>query len=227
MNNFRDYVDDPRLVLQHLPPPLQTAADYLPHVFRWILNYLISPTIYHFQNLGYQLTRLVHTPPSQLQAHDLLFPILSLVLIYFAVTSALRTARYALGMSFWLLKWGTILGVVAVAWAWYSGEPTARGGPSVVGQAWRFVNGEQQREWFATDPEFAWSSWVPEWVWGNGAAGGAWVEVVDGLGAENVRQAAEKWWDEQVNSKPASKGKGKGKQKGKGKEKEGKSSRVR
>jgi len=127
MNNFRDYVDDPRLVLQHLPPPLQAAADYAPYVVRWLLNYFISPFVHHFQNLGNQLTRLVRTSPSELQAQDIALPLLSLILIYFAVTSALRTARYAFSLGFWLLKWGTIIGAVAVAWAWYNGNQDAVG----------------------------------------------------------------------------------------------------
>ncbi|KZT56157.1 hypothetical protein CALCODRAFT_484181 [Calocera cornea HHB12733] len=252
MDNFRDYLDDPQLVLQHLPPALQTAASYVPYILRWLINYLVSPIIYHFQSLGYQLTRLARTPPSELQTQDLLFPLLSLVLIYLAVTSALRTARYAFHMSTWLLKWGTIIGLIAVAWAWYAGDtdtsaPTSgrgrtRGagggwgkGPSLVDQAWKFVNGEQQREWFATDEAMAWASWVPEWLaGGTGARAAQWVEVVEGLGADNVRRAAEEWWEGQVNLKPGGKGRakerkerrGKGK-KGDAKPREGKNSQVR
>jgi hypothetical protein len=79
------------------------------------------------------------------------------------------------------------------------------------------------------DPAFDWSSWVPGWAWG-GADGwadpGRWVEVVDGLGGENVRRAAKEWWEEQVNGRPGGKGrKGKGKLGKKGKQ--GKTSRVR
>ncbi|EJT97389.1 hypothetical protein DACRYDRAFT_111930 [Dacryopinax primogenitus] len=223
MNNFRDYVDDPRLMLQHLPPPLQTAAEYAPHVIRWLINYLISPIIYHFQNLGYQLTRLTSTPPSELQTQDIFFPLLSLILIYFAVTSALHTARYAFHMGSWLLKWGTLIGIVAVAWAWLSADPSAVGHeqhgygyswgrgtstiPSLVDRVWKMVNGEQQREWLVKElPEVDWSGWVPEWVALDG--GFHWIEVIDGLGAENVRKAAEEWWKEQMDSKPSgSKGK--------------------
>jgi len=235
MDNFRDYVDDPRLVLQHLPPPLQTAANYAPHLVRWLINYLISPVVYHFQHLGTQLTRLVHTSPSELQAQDIAFPLLSLILIYFAINSALRTARYAFSLSFWLVKWGTIIGIVAVAWAWYSGDPNAvasgRGrstAPSLVDQAWSFVNGKQQREWLVDDADFIdWSSWVPDWIRGTGRAN-YWLEVVEGLGAENVKRAAEEWWAAQVDGKPKGNGKAKTSSKRAAKkQKEGKTSRVR
>jgi len=86
------------------------------------------------------------------------------------------------------------------------------------------------RSFLANDPDFVdWSSWVPDWVKGEGRVD-YWVEVVDGLGAESVRRAAEEWWTQQVVNKPKSKGKGKGKtsskQSGK-QQKAGKSSRVR
>jgi len=83
----------------------------------------------------------------------------------------------------------------------------------------------EERDIYAADPQYgAWNDWIPDWIKGQ-VGGDHWVEVVDGLGAQGVRRAAEDWWNEQVNSK-GKKSKKEAKAQAK-KPKEGKGSRVR
>ncbi|KAI9437575.1 hypothetical protein H4582DRAFT_1955892 [Lactarius indigo] len=112
-----------------LPPPVYHALLTLVTHGLAFLSALIS--------LG---TALITSRPSDWDVQKILPPLITLLAVYLALSSAVRTATWFVRMTTWLIKWGIITTAVYAATAWVF----ASGGivPSLTGLALDLLNGQ-------------------------------------------------------------------------------------
>jgi hypothetical protein len=114
-----------------LPPPVYNALLTLVVHGLSFLSALIS--------LG---TALISSRPSDWDAQKIVPPLITLLAVYLALSSAVRTATWFVRTTTWLIKWGIITAALSVASAWIFGG----GGlvPSLAGVVLDIFNGRSQ-----------------------------------------------------------------------------------
>ncbi|KAL0581835.1 hypothetical protein V5O48_000203 [Marasmius crinis-equi] len=129
-----------------LDPLLDYLSDTLP---RPVYSFIISFASHFLAFISASLTlfgALLQTDPSQWSVQTILPPLIAFLTAYFALVSIYRTTSWMVRTSFWFIKWGTILGVLAGGAGWMMGRGNAVGAPGVAsvlgGLILDMVNGE-------------------------------------------------------------------------------------
>ena len=115
-------------------------------------------------------TALISSRPSDWDAQKIIPPLITLLAVYLALSSAVRTATWFVRTTTWLIKWGIITAAVSVASAWVFGG----GGlvPSLAGVVLDMLNGRGQdaaggprgHQRGQARPQ-AWESFDRHWEW--------------------------------------------------------------
>ncbi|KAF5351754.1 hypothetical protein D9756_007416 [Leucocoprinus leucothites] len=110
-----------------LDPILTYLADTLPPpLYNFILNFL-SHCLALFSTLLSLILALLSRSPAEWNAQTILPPLIGLLAAYLALASIYRTTTWMIRTSFWLAKWGIILGAIVAGMGWYMGA-TQTGG---------------------------------------------------------------------------------------------------
>lgn len=115
----------------------------LPAFLDPLLNFLeehVPPELYSFTTLFLSHTlalltafislvsSLIASKPWEWDAQTIIPPLISLFAAYLALVSLYRTTSWLFRTSFWFIKWGTIIGALAVGVGWYMGNQGNNGG---------------------------------------------------------------------------------------------------
>src|ERR1700677_4400962 len=138
-----------------LPPPVYNA------LFALVINGLsfISALL----SFG---TALISSRPSDWDVQKIVPPVITLLAVYLALSSAVRTATWFVRTTTWMIKWGIITAVASVAAGWIYGGVV----PSLAGMALNVLNGYGEdaasgpRATRRTRPQ-AWESFDQHWEW--------------------------------------------------------------
>ncbi|TEB37530.1 hypothetical protein FA13DRAFT_1726643 [Coprinellus micaceus] len=86
---------------------------------------------------------LASTHPQDWDAQTVLPPIITLLAAYLALLSLYRTATWALKLAIWFIKWGAIIGILAMGAGWLAAVSSMNkdGGTSLAGIASNLMDG--------------------------------------------------------------------------------------
>ncbi|KAJ3572392.1 hypothetical protein NP233_g3115 [Leucocoprinus birnbaumii] len=110
-----------------LDPILSFLADALPpSLYNFIMNFFshclaLSSAIFNL------VVALLSRSPTEWNAQTILPPLISLLAAYLALASIYRTTTWMIRTSFWVAKWGIIVGALAAGMGWFAGA-TQNGG---------------------------------------------------------------------------------------------------
>src|SRR6266446_2088914 len=118
-----------------LPPPVSSA-----------LLIFIAHGLAFFSALLGLGTALVSSKPSDWDAQKIIPPLITLLAAYLALASAVRTARWFVRTTAWLIKWGIIAAAVSAVLAWSLGAGSGGGivVPSLTAMVSDILNGRWQ-----------------------------------------------------------------------------------
>lgn len=154
-----------------LEPILSYIASCLPPpVYNALFALVVNGFAFIRALLGFG-TALVYSRPSDWDVQKIVPPLITLLVAYLALSSAVRTATWFVRMTTWMIKWGIIAAVASVAAGWIFGG----GGvvPTLVGMALNMLNGDGQdaaggprgsRQQGRARPQ-AWESFDQHWEW--------------------------------------------------------------
>jgi hypothetical protein len=119
---------------------------------------------------------LISSNPSDWDAQKIIPPLITLLAAYLALASAVRTARWFVRTTAWLVKWGFLMAVLSATVAWVIGAGNGGGGivPSLIAMVMDKTGGQGQhgaaggsrgtRQRSGPRPQ-AWESFDQHWEW--------------------------------------------------------------
>lgn len=118
--------------IPQLPAILDPLLDYLdehlpPQLYSFITSFL-SHSIALLTALISLVSSLLASKPWEWDAQTIIPPLISFLAAYLALVSLYRTTSWIFRTTFWFIKWGTILGVLAAGAGWYMGNNDINGG---------------------------------------------------------------------------------------------------
>ncbi len=165
-------VNPPQIPFSNLLEPLLSyISSCLPQPVYNALLTLVSHGLAFLSALISLGTALISSRPSDWDVQKIIPPLITLLAVYLALSSAVRTATWFVRMTTWLIKWGIITAAVSAATAWVF----ASGGvvPSLGGMVLDILNGQGQdaaggprgsRQGERARPQ-AWESFDQHWEW--------------------------------------------------------------
>jgi hypothetical protein len=173
--------------MANVNPPQIPLPDFLNPLFSYISSCLPPPVygalltllahgLAFFNALLGLGTALITSSPTDWDAQRIIPPLITLLAAYLALASALRTAKWFVYTTAWLVKWGVIAAAVSAALAWALGAGNGGGFvvPSLIAMVSDMLNGRwkdavtggspssYQRS--STKPR-AWDSFEQHWEW--------------------------------------------------------------
>ncbi|KAF8556344.1 hypothetical protein OG21DRAFT_1459384 [Imleria badia] len=118
--------------IPQLPAILDHLLDYLdehlpPQLYSFITSFL-SHTIALLTTFISLVSSLLASKPWEWDAQTIIPPLISFLAAYLALVSLYRTTSWILRTTFWFIKWGTIVGVLAAGAGWYMGNHDVNAG---------------------------------------------------------------------------------------------------
>ena len=158
-----------------LPNLLEPILSYIssclpPPVYNALLALVVNGIAFISALLSFG-TALISSRPSDWDVQKIVPPLITLLVAYLALSSAVRTATWFVRMTTWMIKWGIIAAVASVATGWIFGG----GGvvPTLVGMGLGMLNGYEQdtaggprssSQHGRARPQ-AWDSFDQHWEW--------------------------------------------------------------
>jgi hypothetical protein len=134
-----------------LEPLLQIVSDNVPAPVYSIFLSVLSHSLAVITAFSSLMLSLLSTHPLQWNAQTVLPPLIALLSAYVALVSLYRTTALFLRTGFWILKWGTLFGLLIAALSWVmasTSRNTEIGTFSVVsgvtGMVMDLINGQGQ-----------------------------------------------------------------------------------
>lgn len=105
-----------------LDPLLDRLADALPpQVYTILLSFLSHGLALLTASINI-IRALFSISPSRWDAQTLIPPLITVLAAYLALVSLYRTTSWMFKMSVWMLKWGSVVGILAAGAGWISGQ---------------------------------------------------------------------------------------------------------
>jgi hypothetical protein len=174
--------------MANVDPPQIPFPDFLNPIFSYISSCLPPPVygalltlfahgLAFFNALLGLGTALITSNPTDWDAQRIIPPLLTLLAAYLALASALRTAKWFVYTTAWLVKWGVVAAAVSAALAWALGGAGNGGGgivPSLIAMVSDMLNGRwkdavtggsRSSHQRSTSRPRAWDSFEQHWEW--------------------------------------------------------------